>query len=327
MFFTRVIIPRSALNIDYSGKYLFVGSCFSENIGNKFKNSKFNVVINPSGIIYNPLSIKSLFDSLLKNKIYTPADLFFDGDKYRCFDFHGRFADRDAAKLVETINQSLLDARNFLSDTDIIFITPGTAYVWFLKQSGRVVSNCHKADESIFLRSMLNVNEIYDAFASIIIGVKSINSKVKFVFSVSPLRHIKDGLHGSQLSKSSLLLAIDSVVNNFDNAEYFPSYEIVNDELRDYRFYQQDMIHITPQAENYIYNKFKQAYFTFEMRSFSHKVEKFMLAANHQIIDINSLKTRDFISKTINKAVNLQKEIKGLDLSAEIANFNCLLND
>ena len=320
--YTKVEIPKSSFSIDYRSKLMFCGSCFAENISQFFLNAKFNCLVNPSGIVYNPLSLKLMFDAVLSQKKYTEDDFFFDGTYYNNYDFHGSFSDSDLQKALCDVNESISNAYNFLSSTDIIFITLGTSFVCFLKSNSKPVSNCHKQNANLFLRRIISVSEVSETLISIVNSVKQVNPKVKFVFTVSPIRHFRDDAHFNQLSKSTLHLGIHETISKLDNCEYFPSYEIVQDELRDYRFYDDDMIHVSPLAEKIIWCRIQQTFFSSETQNSVQRVEKFMQSVRHRVQNPCSEQTKMFANKNISLAKLLESEIQGLNLTLEIKYFH-----
>ena len=326
-FFTEVAIKPSENKINYNMPLLFLGSCFAQNISTFFVNAKFNCNINPSGIVYNPLVISNLVKKIVENKVYCNNDFFFDGVNYCCYDFHGSFSHQNLEIAVKNANQSIKNAADFIKNASFCFVTLGTAYVYFLKQNSQPVSNCHKQNSDIFFRRRLEIEEVYNSISSMIETFIKVNPKIRFVLTVSPIRHWKDGAHGNRVSKAILLSSVEKIIENYTCAEYFPSYEIVEDQLRDYRFYAEDMIHLSPTAEKIIWEKLSQTYFSQKTQLEIKKVEKFMLSVKHRIIDYKSLKTKEFAKKNIEIANNLEKEIIGLDLSEEKKYFLQLLEN
>ncbi|MCQ2099120.1 MAG: GSCFA domain-containing protein [Fibrobacter sp.] len=323
---TRVEIPPSTVRIDYTRKLAFIGSCFAQNISEKFTRLKFRTLVNPFGIIYNPLSIEYMVERIVNGETYSARDVqegnvFLDGENWNCWDFHGSFSAKDENSCIEGLNAAVLGAREYLKSADVVFITLGTAFVYFLKQTGNVVSNCHRRNADLFDRQLISVERAADALNSVVCNLRRLNPDVKEVFTVSPLRHLKDGAHGNNLSKSSLLLAVDQVVKANPQVEYFPSYEIVLDELRDYRFYDSDMIHLSEVAEDYIFERLQETYFDEAVRENVKRVEKFLKSANHRIVDAASSMNKAFASKHLDIARDLEKRIPGLDLSAEKTYF------
>ena len=280
----RTIVPvfPSPIKINYSTKLMLQGSCFSEYIGNKLIESKFLVNNNPFGIVFNPLSIAIQLERLMNPIEYTQDDLFFNEDIWCSFDHHSRFSSYDEAYCLSNINQQLLMSHDFLRKTDLLFLTFGTSYVFYLRGTDRVVSNCHKIPSKEFDRKRAAHQHISSVFSELIPKLQTFNPNLHVVFTVSPIRHWKDGAHDNQLSKANLLLAIDEITNTFQNTSYCPSYELIMDDLRDYRFYAEDMLHPNSLAINYIWERFKECYMKPDTLSLMKEVEKIIQAANHR---------------------------------------------
>lgn len=325
--FTKVDIPKSYISIDYSSKLMFVGSCFAENISRFFVDAKFGCVVNPTGIIYNPLSIRKMFADVVNQKVYDEHDFFFDGNNYCSYDFHGAYSRGTLQEAIALANNCMTEARTFLHNADVVFITLGTAYVYFLADNlVQPVCNCHKQKPETFVRRLVSVDEVAAALSDIVSNLSSPNSKLKIVFTVSPIRHWKDGAHGNRLSKSTLHLGIEQVLQKFDCCEYFPSYEILEDELRDYRFYAEDMIHPSPLAEKIIWQRLRDTYINKVCQSQIARVEKFMQSVHHRIFDPTLPATLDFCKKNLVLADVLESEIQGLDLKDEKKYFKKFVN-
>ena len=331
--FTKVDIPKSNISIDYNSKLMFVGSCFAENISRFFVDAKFNCLVNPTGIIYNPLSIRQMVANVVNQKIYDEHDFFFDGNNYCSYDFHGAYSRGTLQEAVALANNCMIDAYNYLKNADILFVTLGTAYVYFLADNPtQPVCNCHKQKPETFIRRLVSVDEVAAALSDIVLNLltinsnlSSLNSKLKIVFTVSPIRHLRDGAHGNRLSKSTLHLGVEQILRKFDCCEYFPSYEILEDELRDYRFFAEDMVHPSPLAEKIIWQRLRDTYINKVCQLQISRVEKFMQAVHHRIIDPVSPATREFCKKNLALADALESEIQGLDLSVEKKYFKNIL--
>lgn len=298
---------------------MFVGSCFAENISAFFRNAKFRCLVNPSGIVYNPLSLSNMFSRLIQGYVYSESDFFANGELYCCYDFHGSFSRPDIYEAIDSVNSSMEDARGFLRECDVLFITLGTAFVYFLGPDAEAspVSNCHKMPADTFSRRLASVDELTRSLQQVIDNVRTVNSSLSIVFTVSPIRHIKDGAHGNRISKSSLFLAVNNVVEGNANCHYFPSYEILEDELRDYRFYADDMVHPSPLAEKIIWQRIRETFLDDKVDREVSRVEKFMASVNHRIQNPESLATQVFCQRNLSLAFELENQIVGLDLSDE----------
>ena len=239
---TKVEYDKAPCKISHLSKSLLLGSCFAENIGCLMRENKFDCDVNPFGILYNPLSVSKALDDIIACKHYGPDDLFFHQECYHSYMHHGSFSATNREMVLDTINTRLSKASQRLAQTEVLIITFGTAWVYYLQSTREVVSNCHKMPAKTFVREKLTVNDIVETYSSLIAKLQQCSPNLRLLFTVSPIRHVKDGLHENQLSKATLLLAIDELTRKFpEQVSYFPAYEIVMDELRDYRFYADDM--------------------------------------------------------------------------------------
>ena len=236
------------------------GSCFTENIASKFLNAGFTIDLNPFGIAYNPASLSHNLNRLFNNNTYTKDDLFKDKNVYHSFSHHSRFSGTDPNEVLKKINSRMEFSSAFLRSANLLIITFGTAYVYRLQSNDEIVSNCHKIPAKFFTYKRLSIEEIVREWSSLINRLREFNPSIRLLFTVSPIRHWKDGAHENQLSKSILLLAVDELLRNHSNCFYFPAYEILLDDLRDYRFYTEDMLHPSSQAVDYIWDIFKESW-------------------------------------------------------------------
>ena len=239
--------------IRYADGLLFLGSCFADEVGGICHGLGFDALVNPFGVLYNPASIAQSVERLQSGKPFSHDDVIAVGEGQYCtFSHNTAFWRSSEAELLGQVNQSLAEAHEHFLKSKWLIISLGTSWVFRNKENGLVVSNCHKRPANQFERELLSVEKSVQYLSEIVAQ----HPEKQFIFTVSPLRHLKDGLHGNQLSKAALLLAVDEVCNRFENAHYFPAYEIVMDELRDYRFYKEDMVHPTDQAVRYIWERF-----------------------------------------------------------------------
>ena len=257
------------------------GSCFAENIASKFLNTGFTIDLNPFGIAYNPTSLSYNLNRLLNNNPFSKDELIKDKDIYHSFSHHSRFSGTDPHEVLDKINSRMEISSAFLSTANLLIITFGTAYVYRLQSNDAVVSNCHKIPAKFFTYKRLTVEEITREWSNLIIRLQTFNPSLRILFTVSPIRHWKDGAHENQLSKSILLLAVDELLHNCSNCFYFPAYEILLDDLRDYRFYTEDMLHPSSQAIDYIWDKFKESWFDDETLLKVREFEKNNKALKH----------------------------------------------
>ena len=257
-FRTPTDITPLAPRLRHSDKLLVMGSCFAEHIGGRLEKMKFRTEVNPYGVLYNPLSIAEALTRLIEQRPFTEEELheFPDGG-WNTWLHHSRYSHPDKQEALLAINTNMKKAWRQLTEANTLIITLGTAWVYKLADTAMVVGNCHKVPERNFTRQRLQVQEIVEALSTVILLINEINPKLRVLFTVSPIRHLKDGLHGNQLSKATLLLATDELCRLYpEKCNYFPAYEIVMDELRDYRFYAEDMCHPSQQTVDYIRERF-----------------------------------------------------------------------
>ena len=317
-FRTAVELPVFRNKMGYRHKSMMIGSCFAENIGLYLQEYCLPVMLNPFGILYNPFSIASCLEQLMTRKTFTEQDLIFSNGLYHSFSHHSRFSGTDSGMVLEKINSQTVEALNYLSDATHLFITFGTSWVFQHRQSGGVVSNCHKLPAATFNHNRLSVNQITEIWVPVIEQLKRINPKLQLVFTVSPIRHLKDGAHANQLSKSTLLIAIDSLISIYgnDRISYFPSYEIVLDELRDYRFYSTDMTHLSEPAIDFIREKFVETMLDYEAQSIMNEVGKLLQALKHKPFNPRDREYISFIETQITKIDQLQIKYPFMDFKS-----------
>ena len=316
-FRTEVQVKPSDIQISHRSKILMTGSCFTENIGVRLQNLKFDIDINPLGILYNPLSIHRSLEVLLTEQKYTRKDLEFGGGKWFSYDHHSDFSDEVPEKCLEKINSRLNQSSELLQHVNLIFITFGTAWSYFLLGSNKIVSNCHKQPASKFDRFRLTISQISDAYYELIPKLLLINPQVRIIFSVSPIRHWKDGPFDNTLSKSTLILAIHRIGKEFPCCSYFPAYEIAMDDLRDYRYYADDLIHPNNQMIEYIWNKFGQAYFNNETIKINTELNKLLAAKNHKPFSPGSDEHQKFLKAQLAKIRTLRTKYPFLDFTPD----------
>ena len=295
MFTTPVKIQKVTAEITYADRVMTLGSCFAENIGGKLLSAFFLTDINPFGVLFNPISIANSLELLLQSKEIEAHDLFENRGMWQSFSYSSQFSNVTVEDCLLNINNRLSAARDFLEQTDFLLITFGTAWVYESVKSGRVVSNCHKLPASEFVRRKLSVEEIVATYKTLIEKLQTLFPKVQIIFSVSPIRHLKDGLHENNLSKSTLLLAIDAIQSECKQVHYFPSYEIQMDELRDYRFYAADMLHPSDVAVNYIWKRFSEAYFSEDTQALKKRLEQLSADLLHRPIHSESAEYKYFL--------------------------------
>jgi len=262
---------------------MLLGSCFAAYMGEQMRLCKIPVMINPSGTVYNPISILNTIESLISAKITSVNDLFCHDGKWLSFYHYTDFSSEDPALLIKKINDTNIIASGFLKKAGFLFITFGTSRVYRFKETGTIVSNCHKVPDSRFENELLTVSEIVRHWHDLLDRLVSFNPDLRIIFTVSPVRHWKDGPHGNQVSKSVLFLAIEELMKHKSGPEYFPAYELQMDDLRDYRFYSDDMLHPSSAAIEYIWEKFSEVYFDKSTKSLQGEILKIVKSVNHRV--------------------------------------------
>lgn len=306
-FSTKVEIPHSSIEFDYQDKVITVGSCFSDNIGLSLKNAYFDTLTNPFGVLYNPFSVLRGLDLLLNNEKLSIADLFLHNGLWSSFLYSSHYSETERLVAFERMQGQLERGRDFLFQAKMLFITFGTAWVYRDREQGVVVANCHKLPSNRFERHRLSVEEIVNAYADLLHRLKNTCPQLNVVFTVSPIRHWKDGVYENTLSKSILHLSISALLNRFDFVSYFPAYEIVMDELRDYRYYATDMLHPSTVSIDYIWQRFSETFFSQKTQLLQKQLEQYRRDVSHRPLhrDTNQFNT---FSLSVQKKKNLLLE-------------------
>jgi lysophospholipase L1-like esterase len=310
-FRTQIPIPKSNHLIDYNSKIVSLGSCFAENMGDKFQYFKFQNTINPFGIIFNPVSIEKIIHKAINGIVFTEKDVFFYNDLWHCFDVHSDLSNSNKEDLLESLNAIIKSTKQQLEETSHIIITYGTSRVYRNIESNDIVANCHKVPQKQFKKELLSVDESKENITNTIKFIHSVNPNCNIIFTVSPVRHIKDGFVENQLSKAHLISAIHSVLETEQgksNTEYFPSYEIMMDELRDYRFYAEDMLHPNQVAIDYIWKRFKETVILEAAFSTMDEVESIQKSLSHKPFNPTSASHLKFESKLREKITKLESQ-------------------
>lgn len=288
---TRIDIPQSEWKMEAGVKVLLVGSCFADEVGQKMVRGGFDAMVNPFGTLYNPASIAaSLLRSISEREYAAESAELIRGEMdgvWHSWMHHSNFSSADLAELVARINRTTHEVANFLRGADVLIVTLGTAIIYRLKETGMLVANCHKQPDNLFVRERLNAYDIVDQWQMLLQLLESVNPNLKVIFTVSPIRHKRDGFHVNQISKGILLQAVDEIVSGRGSngqCSYFPSYEIMMDELRDYRFYADDMIHPSEKAVEYIWQRFQDTYFDNKTKDVVAKATKEWRQSQHRII-------------------------------------------
>lgn len=305
---TKIILKKETKNrINYNSKLVLLGSCFSKNIGNKLTYFKFQTHQNPFGILFHPKAIENLITNAINKKEYVSKDLIFQDERWHSFDAHSNLSSSNQEILLKKLNSSVQATNKKLKKATHIIITLGTSWVYRSIETGAVVANCHKIPQKKFSKELLSIVEINKSLKTIISLLKSINKDINVLFTVSPIRHLKDGFIENTQSKSHLIAAIHNIVD-CKNVSYFPSYEIMMDELRDYRFYSEDMIHPNKIAINYIWEKFSETWFEENTGSIMKEIELIQKGMAHKPFDKNSEKHQNFLQNLESKKEKIRTQ-------------------
>ncbi|MCB4799426.1 GSCFA domain-containing protein [Neotamlana laminarinivorans] len=311
---TKIPLSKQSGNlINYHSNILLLGSCFSENIGDKLEYFKFKNFQNPFGILFHPIAIEVLITDALNNKIYTDNDVFFHNEQWHCFNAHSKLSNTSKEELLNKLNLQLQNTKIQLQTASHIVITLGTAWVYRLIENNSIVANCHKIPQKNFKKELLSVQNVSESLQNIINQIRTINKDSSIIFAVSPVRHLKDGFIENTRSKSHLISAIHHVINvqsanKIGSTNYFPSFEIMMDELRDYRFYNIDMLHPNQLAINYIWENFKQVWINEKVYSVINEVDKVQKSLQHKPFNENSESHKKFLEKIKVKIEAIQSQ-------------------
>jgi len=324
-FRTILTTLPATFSIDHQSSLLCMGSCFAQHIGELLSEGKFEILLNPFGILYNPVSIGKGLEIILSDRLYAESDLVNNAGLWYSFDHHGFFSGVKRREVLNRMNVALTNSRNFLSRTRFLIITFGTASVFVKKASGEVVANCHKFPGYMFEKKRLTIDQVVLGFSKIVRQVLSVYPKIHIIFTLSPVRHIRDGLIENQLSKATLLLAIEKLTSMFPEASYFPAYELVMDDLRDYRFYQKDHIHPNELAIQYIWDFFRRTYFLPNTESLYKKVKKVVQSSQHRSFHPETTAHQQFLQNQLEIIDKLERQYDFIDFSKEKKIFSSQL--
>lgn len=307
-FTTKIPILKYQNPIDYNSKIISIGSCFAENMAEKLTYFKFQNVVNPFGIIFNPVSIEKLIFRIVNQELFTEKDIFFHNERWHCYEVHSDLSNENKDEFLQNLNTILKSANNQIAQSTHLIITYGTSWIYKLKSSNEVVANCHKVPQNQFDKEILSVEAIEKSIKNTIDLIQKVNPDCNVIFTISPVRHIKDGFVENQRSKAHLITTIHNIVTpNLSKCNYFPSYEIMMDELRDYRFYGYDMLHPSQTAIDYIWIRFFENYIDQKEFATMQEVCDIQKALHHKPFNPNSESHQKFVlklSEEITKLVN-----------------------
>lgn len=315
---TKISLSTEDNQIDYESELVLLGSCFSENIGKKFEYFKFRSLQNPFGIMFHPKAIENLITKSINQETYSDADIFFHNEQWHCFDSHSDLSSGSKEDLLKKLNDGLENTSQQLTRSTHVVITLGTAWVYRHLERNIIVSNCHKIPQKEFKKELLAIDTITNILKNSISALKSVNDKIEIIFTISPVRHLRDGFLENQRSKAHLISAVHKIIDESD-ASYFPSYEIMMDELRDYRFCEVDMIHPNQQAIDYIWEKFKTVRVSEKAYPTMEEVVAIQKGLKHRPFMPNSEEHLNFIRSLDNKITYLKEKHPFMDFDQERA--------
>ncbi|MBW7892776.1 MAG: GSCFA domain-containing protein [Chitinophagaceae bacterium] len=326
-------IPPFSQKIHHRHRVMLMGSCFTEHMSKQLSLYKFPVLENPNGILFNPVSVSRSIITYIENKKYTEEELFYFNELWHSWDHHSRYSHPDKAAALNLINQSQADAHEYLQQADWLIITLGSAFVYegletaaglfqAEKRRGTVVANCHKVPANQFRKRLLSMQEVLSALDHLRYRLLQFNPGIKFIYTISPVRHIRDGLIENNKSKATLIQAVHQMVEKFENHYYFPSYELVIDDLRDYRFYAEDMVHPNYLATNYVWEHFRAACIDPSSHEVMRELEEINRAMRHRPFNPDSEAHKRFLSLHLERLRTLQKQYPFLDFTGENKHFS-----
>ena len=297
-FTTKIPVQKSTFPIDYDSKVMLLGSCFAENMGKKFDYFKFQATTNPFGIIFNAVSLEKLIRRAVENRTFTENDIFFHNDLWHCYEVHSELSNSDKDGFLESLNDIIRSTNKQLHDSTHIIITLGTSWVYRNIESKEIVANCHKVPQKQFTKELLSIHQTEESLQSIISENHSANPNCNFILTVSPVRHIKDGFTENTLSNADLVAAIHKTIKNHkSHITYFPSYEIMMDELRDYRFYAEDMLHPNQTAIDYIWIQFFENYVSESVFGLMNEICSIQKGLQHRPFNPNTESHQKFLNQ------------------------------
>ena len=316
-FFLPFNIKDYPFKISYQDKILFIGSCFSEEIGNKLKELKLNVVQNPNGILYDPLSISDALFSYIEKKPFDEENLFQLNGLWHSWKHHSVFSGADKKDVLKKINASQSGTHAFLKEANFLIITLGTAFYYQLKDDNKNVANCHKAPPTFFEKRLMPADAIISEMLSVLTALEVFNPNLKIIFTVSPVKHLRDGVVENNRSKAHLIEAVHSIAEQKEAIFYFPAYELVTDVLRDYRFYKNDLVHPNETAINFVFEKCCNSLLDAKSKKIMTEVKKVLSAANHKPFSKESEAHQKFIALQIQNIDKIENEYPFVNLSKE----------
>jgi hypothetical protein len=321
-FFLPIQISAPADRIRYPQKIFLTGSCFTEHIGHHLMDMKFDILQNPNGILFDPLSVAYSLISYLEPELYKPEDLFFHNELWQSWKHHGLFSNTDQQSVLTKINHSQQEAHSFLKQADWLIITLGSAFNYVLKEQNKAVANCHRAPASWFTKKLLPVEEMLAVLDEALHRLFGFNSRLQIVFTISPVRHIRDGVVENNRSKARLIEVAHQLVNKFNRTYYFPAYELVIDVLRDYRFYDKDLVHPNYMATHFVLENFMEHYVHPESRLLAEDILKLQISRKHRALHPDTGAHRRFLQEQYEKTLELAEKYPFIDFAPELLHFS-----
>jgi len=309
---TRIPLQPELHPIDYKSEVLMMGSCFTENIGERLAFYKFRVLVNPFGIVFHPLAIEKLITRAINEDLYTEVDLVFQNEQWHCFEVHSSLSHTQKDALLNALNKKLKELREYLLSASHIIFTYGTAWAYRYIESDSIVANCHKIPQKKFLKELLTVEEISASIENTLTLIRDINPLVAFVHTISPVRHLKDGFVENSISKAHLITGLQELIDPRQRVYYFPAYEIMMDELRDYRFYNEDMVHPNKTAITIIWEQFKGVWIAPETEALQKEIATVQAGLLHRPFNPESDAHQSFLKGLERKIVLLKQQLPDL---------------
>lgn len=320
-FMADITITPPDKKIRYADSVMLVGSCFTEHIGDKLAGLKFKTLQNPHGILFDPISVAQCLDALMRNDPVQESELFLLNELWQSWDYHSRFSGTDKQKVLDSLNLCRQETNGFLQEARWLILTLGSSYSYRLADSGRPVANCHRAPAQTFRKHLCSIDETVTALDNCLYRLFKFNPDLRVIFTVSPVRHLRDGVVANNRSKARLLESVHHLVDKFDRLYYFPAYELVVDVLRDYRFYDVDMAHPNYQATEFVLEHFIRSYIDPAAHPVMEQVQQIMIARNHKAFQPETEAHRQFLRSFAGKTRDLQQKHHYLDLAEELAYF------
>lgn len=314
--------------INHTHKLFLIGSCFTENIGEKLKHHKFQIFENPNGILFNPVSVAESIINIIHQKEYRKEDLFYYNEAWHSWQHHSRFSGVTPEETLQKINQTIASAHNFLKTADYCIITLGSAWIYTLTELaqnaavGSVAANNHKAPANWFQKRLMDAAQVITVLGTLLDRLGNFNPNIKVIFTISPVRHLREGMIENNRSKAMLIAAVHHLIDELPQLYYFPAYELVIDDLRDYRYYAEDLVHPNYAATNYVWDKLVDACMTAETKSLMQSIAEIQLAFKHRPFNPESKQHQQFLNQYLNKTLELKHAHPYLNLDDELSYFS-----